>query len=398
MPSGLLRAATRETISGIDLIILTAKIISMQPRDEESGAGQVAEELLATVRRLASNVVDAHQRHAELLGLSSNELRGLEVIAAGGETTAGRLATALGLTTGAVTGVVDRLEQRGLVQRRTDLEDRRRVLVVLGEGASGQLAGVPDPLAAAVAEVVAVADANRLATVNRLLSVLGLSLRDELRRLDQRHPSPGSGGPLTVGGAPVSRARLVVAAGLNNLTLGTAAMDELCRAALGSSGEVGLTESGGTVTLAPSRRLLFGGWMGPGEITLQAGLRWSLEVAGGANRWSADLSGVIVESLTLRGGGTRIGIVLPAPQGTVPVGVGGGVSRVELRIPPGTALRLTTRGGASRLRIVDMRLAAVSGRLDWQSPEYATAEDRYEVSVGGGADRLDILYTDPGDK
>lgn len=370
----------------------------MQPRDEESGSAEAAEQLLATVRRLASNVVDAHQRHADLLGLSSNELRGLEVVAADGEATAGRLATALGLTTGAVTGVVDRLEHRGLVQRRTDPEDRRRVMVVLGEGASGQLAGVPDPLAAAVGDLVAVAGPDQLRTVARLLSVLDLSLRDELRRLDQRHPSPGSGGPLAVGGASVSRARLLVTAGLNNVTLGTASMEDLCRASVGSGQDVELTESGGRVTLAPSRRLLFGGWMGPGEISLQAGLRWSLEVAGGANRLTADFSDVFVESLTLRGGGNRIAIVLPAPQGTVPLAIGGGVSRVELRVPAGSALRLTTRGGASRLRIGNMRLGAVGGRLDWQSPEYATAEDRYEISVGGGADRLDILYKGPGDK
>lgn len=364
----------------------------MQPPSEESRTGDLAARLLATVRRLAANVVDAHQRHADLLGLSSNELRGLEVIAADGEATAGRLATALGLTTGAVTGVVDRLEQRGLVQRRQDPEDRRRVLVVLGEGASGQLAGVPDPLAAAVGDLVAVAGDERLANVDRLLSVLDLSLRDELRRLDQREPSPGSAGPLAVGGGPVTGARLLVAAGLNNVTLGTASMDELCRASFGRGEDVELTESDGTVTLASSRRLLFGGWVGPGEITLQAGLRWSVEVAGGANRWSADFSAVSVESLILRGGANRIAAVLPAPRGTVPVAIGGGVSRVELRVPAGTALRLTTRGGAARLRIGDMRLAAVGGRLDWQSPEYATAVDRYDVSVGGGADRLEILY------
>jgi DNA-binding MarR family transcriptional regulator len=364
----------------------------MQPPSEEIVTGDPGPQLLATVRRLASDVVDAHQQHAEVLGLSSNELRGLELVAAEGETTAGRLATALRLTTGAVTGVVDRLEQRGLVRRRTDPDDRRRVLVVLGEGASGQLAGVPDPLAAAVGDLIAVADPERLATVDRLLSVLDLSLRDQLRRLDQRQPSPSPDGPLAVSGAPVSRARLVVTSGLNNVTLGWAPMPELCRAAFGGGLDLELTESDGTVTLAPRRRLLFGGWVGPGEITLQAGLRWAIEVAGGSNRWTADLTGVGVESLKLRGGASRIEVALPDPQGTVPLEIGGGVSRCQIAIPPGTALHLATRGGASRLRIGDVKLAAVGGHLDWQSPEYATAVDRYDLKFGGGADRLDIVY------
>lgn len=363
----------------------------MQPPTEEDGAGGSGAHLLATARRLASDVVDAHQRHAELLGVSSTELRSLEVVAAEGQTTAGRLAAALRLTTGAVTGVLDRLEQRGLVRRRPDPEDRRRVLVVLGEGASAQLAGVPDPLAGAVGDLVAVADEERLATVDRLLAVLDLSLRDELRRLDQRQPSPAPGGPLAVGGAGVSRARLLISAGLNNVTLGTAPMEELCRVAFGGNAEVELVESGGTVTLAPRRRLLLGGWVGPGEITLRAGLRWALEVAGGTNRWSADLTGVAVERLTLQGGANRITIALPPPQGTVMVTIGGGVSRCTLRIPAGSALRLTTRGGATKLRIGDVRMGAVGGHLEWQSPDYTTAADRYEVSVGGGAERLEIL-------
>jgi hypothetical protein len=268
------------------------------------------------------------------------------------------------------------------------------VLVVLGEGATGQLGAVPDPLAGAVADLLAVAEADRVATVDRLLSVLDLSLRDELRRLDQQLPAaaPASGGPLVVGGAVLSRARLLIGSGLNNVTMGTEWMEDLCRAAFGGSHEVELTESDGTVRLSPSRRSLFGGWVGPGQITLQAGLRWSLEVVGGANRWSGDLRGVTLERLTLRGGGNRDTLLLPAPEGTVPVTIGGGVSRFEIHVPAGTALRLATRGGAAKLRIGDVRLGAVGGSLDWQSPEYALVADRYDLSVGGGADRLDILY------
>lgn len=365
----------------------------MQPPDSENAATGQDAHLLGTVRRLASDVVDAHQRHAEMLALSSNELRGLELVAAEGETTAGRLASGLRLTTGAVTGILDRLERRGLVRRRQDPEDRRRVLVVPGEGTPAQLAGMPDPLAAAVGDLVAVAPAAQLATVDRLLSVLDLSLRDEVRRLDERQPQAPEG-VLAVGGAPVSNARLVVGSGLNRVTLGTASMSELCRASFARGGEVELTESGGTVRLGLARRALFGGWVGPGEITLQAGLRWSLDVAGGSNHWTADLSGVTVDSVQLRGGGNRIEIVLPAPEGTAQVTIGGGVSRCRLRLPAATPVRLVTRGGANRLQIGDVRLGAVGGHLEWQSPDYTAAADRYEVSVGGGADRLEILYDD----
>lgn len=46
-----------------------------------------------------------------------------------GKVTAGRLADLTGLTTGAITHILDRLEKRGIVERVRDTEDRRRVFV-----------------------------------------------------------------------------------------------------------------------------------------------------------------------------------------------------------------------------------------------------------------------------
>ncbi len=48
--------------------------------------------------------------------------------------TAGRLAEVTGLTTGAITGVVDRLEKAGLVRRERDDDDRRKVFIVARAG------------------------------------------------------------------------------------------------------------------------------------------------------------------------------------------------------------------------------------------------------------------------
>jgi DNA-binding MarR family transcriptional regulator len=48
-----------------------------------------------------------------------------------GPMTAGQLAEITGLTTGAITGVIDRLERAGYVQRERDPEDRRKVIVCL---------------------------------------------------------------------------------------------------------------------------------------------------------------------------------------------------------------------------------------------------------------------------
>ncbi|MEC3978570.1 MarR family winged helix-turn-helix transcriptional regulator [Amycolatopsis sp. H20-H5] len=71
-----------------------------------------------------------HARIAEQMGLSFTDHKALDLVGqAGGPLTAGRIAELTGLSTGAVTGVIDRLEKAGMVRRVRDTEDRRKVLV-----------------------------------------------------------------------------------------------------------------------------------------------------------------------------------------------------------------------------------------------------------------------------
>lgn len=66
---------------------------------------------------------------AERLGVSRTDLHCLNAIENAGGLSAGQLAAAAGLTSGAVTGVVDRLERAGYARRVPDPSDRRRVTV-----------------------------------------------------------------------------------------------------------------------------------------------------------------------------------------------------------------------------------------------------------------------------
>src|SRR3954470_15941815 len=89
------------------------------------------ETLIDEVRRsqLATDRYD--QAVGDALGLNRTDMRCLDVIEREGPVTAGRLADATGLTTGAITTVLDRLERRGFARRLRDESDRRRVLVEL---------------------------------------------------------------------------------------------------------------------------------------------------------------------------------------------------------------------------------------------------------------------------
>ncbi|OXM62269.1 MULTISPECIES: MarR family transcriptional regulator [Amycolatopsis] len=89
-----------------------------------------AGEVVALSRRVESALADWHARVARQAGLSPTEYRCLRLIVrAGRPLTAGQLAQRAALSTGAVTGVLDRLERAGQVRRTGDPADRRKVLV-----------------------------------------------------------------------------------------------------------------------------------------------------------------------------------------------------------------------------------------------------------------------------
>jgi DNA-binding MarR family transcriptional regulator len=82
-------------------------------------------------REFATAIVVFHETVGRLLGLSSVERKCLDVLERLGPVTAGAIAEHTGLTTGAVTGLTDRLEKAGYARRTRDPHDRRKVLIEL---------------------------------------------------------------------------------------------------------------------------------------------------------------------------------------------------------------------------------------------------------------------------
>ena len=88
------------------------------------------EEAITRGWRAAQSRSDAHDELvANALGINRTDLRCIDILDQEGRTTAGRLAELMGLSTGATTALLDRLERVGYVQRTRDDEDRRRVFV-----------------------------------------------------------------------------------------------------------------------------------------------------------------------------------------------------------------------------------------------------------------------------
>lgn len=85
--------------------------------------------VLREVRRMTAQSVLIGDAVSARFGLSSTDLECLDLALLSGGATAGEIARATGLTTGAITGVIDRLEAAGYVRREKDPTDRRKVVV-----------------------------------------------------------------------------------------------------------------------------------------------------------------------------------------------------------------------------------------------------------------------------
>ena len=81
------------------------------------------------------------------VGLNRTDTRALDILERQGPMTAGELATAARLTSGAVTALVDRLEAAGLVRRTRDTIDRRRVMIDLTPKVAEVMAPIFGPVA-----------------------------------------------------------------------------------------------------------------------------------------------------------------------------------------------------------------------------------------------------------
>lgn len=98
----------------------------MGDKERRNGRHRSTVDLLRELAASLDALTNAASPHA---GLNRTDMRALDIINMQQGLTAGQLASRLKLTTGAITGVLDRLERAGHARRTHDMEDRRRVVV-----------------------------------------------------------------------------------------------------------------------------------------------------------------------------------------------------------------------------------------------------------------------------
>src|SRR5580698_4159155 len=102
-------------------------------KNKKSRRGDLLGRLWQFGRQMSTQTVFLHQAIAQTVGLNATDTKCIDLILQSGEApvTAGYLSQQSGLTTGAITHILDRLEQRHYIKRVRDTKDRRRVFAVI---------------------------------------------------------------------------------------------------------------------------------------------------------------------------------------------------------------------------------------------------------------------------
>lgn len=152
---------------------------------------ELARALNRAMRDASARGVLYSEAVAQRIGVNSTDLECLDFIALRGPLTAGEIAAAAGLTTGAITGVIDRLEKAGLARRERDKDDRRKVLVRLLPAVERRVVPLFQPMERAAASALAAYTDEELALLLDFIERAGAAAATALAELSAQTISPG---------------------------------------------------------------------------------------------------------------------------------------------------------------------------------------------------------------
>ncbi|HEY0606840.1 MAG TPA: MarR family transcriptional regulator [Herpetosiphonaceae bacterium] len=137
--------------------------------------------------RLSTATVLFHSAIADRLGVSATDVKCYTILRQSGPISAGELAERVALTTGAITGVIDRLEKAQLVRRAPDPRDRRRVVLELLNNPEREQAimALYQPMGQAMIELVGGYSAAERAVIQDFITRATEILETETLRLRQ---------------------------------------------------------------------------------------------------------------------------------------------------------------------------------------------------------------------
>ncbi len=136
-------------------------------------------------RELSARTIMFHSAVAEKMGLSITEHKALDLLSRQGMITAGQLAEVTGLTTGAITGMVDRLEKAGFVRRIPDSNDRRKIRIEVITEKYEAMAWIFESLGQAMNELLQHYNEKELTVIHNFMTRLPEVMEKETKKLKE---------------------------------------------------------------------------------------------------------------------------------------------------------------------------------------------------------------------
>jgi DNA-binding MarR family transcriptional regulator len=146
---------------------------------------RLIEQTLQEIRALDGELDLMDQAIADRLGMNRTDAQCMDLISRLGPMTAGELADRVGLTAGAITAVLDRLERHHWIRREHDTVDRRRVMVQRGQSQHAKLAPIFARLRRSTRQVLARYSEEQLDLITDFLrrtTAIAAQQRQRLRR------------------------------------------------------------------------------------------------------------------------------------------------------------------------------------------------------------------------
>lgn len=328
---------------------------------------------------------------AARIEMTDTDVQVMDILASTGEAAAGQLAELMGLTTGTITGILNRLEKAGLIHRERDPSDGRKVIVRLAKGkdARHEIGPLFDSIGKAWGELASHYADEQIAFLLEFLQRSNAVASQEIARL--REVPAGEGGIFSAPLEDLERGRLVFSSGISRLSLrADEALASLYRARF--EGPVpNVAAKDGVVTIRYPRLLGVVNWrQRAAEVALSVAIPWQIVIQGGAAEIRAELGGLDLAGLEVSGGLSSIHLELPAPSRVVPIRLSGGASEVTVRRPAGIAARVHLKGWASQFTFDDQTFSAMGNDVRLQSPGFDPTAPCYDIEVACSASMLTI--------
>lgn len=355
---------------------------------------QRAESVLRSLRRVNLQGSFLGQTVAIRFGLSESDVETLEQLIDVGATTAGRLSEITGLTSGAVTRVIDRLEQAGYVRRVPDPADRRRVIVEVVPEKVAAIQSTLDRVTRAGAEEIGRYSDAQLALIADFLSKMEQVAKAETAALRESPPTSPDGSPASSEHvAPIgalTEARLAIRSGLSELRLRAGTNpSELYRAAF--EGPVPQVRVRDGRVVVHFKGLGFDWRRRVATFGLNPSIPWTIDATGGVQRVEADLRDVDLRSFDITGGVQRVRLELRRPSAETRIGIVGGVETLRLERPSDVGVRLAVVGGIGSMVLDGTSLGSRGGQSSVQTPGWERQRERIDVTVVGGSKSIEVV-------